>query len=46
LDVDARLTHVAAVDVRTGEVRRARFGPGVQEVVGWLGGLPRPLRAV
>jgi hypothetical protein len=46
LDVHARSTHAAAVDVLSGEVRRARFGPGVEEAVGWLGALPGPVRAV
>ena len=46
LDVHARSTHAAAVGVLTGEVRRARFGSGVDEVVGWLAGLPGPVRAV
>ena len=46
LDVHARSTHAAAVDVLTGELRRARFGPGVEEVVSWLAGLSGPVRAV
>jgi transposase len=46
LDVHARSTHAAAVDVLTGELRRARFGPGVQDVVAWLAGLPGPVQAV
>ena len=45
LDVHARSTHGAAIDVRTGELKRARFGPGSEEVVGWLAELPRPVRA-
>src|SRR2546428_9334834 len=45
LDVHARSTHAAAIDVRSGELRRARFGAGSDEVVAWLGGLPQPLRA-
>ncbi len=36
LDVHARSTHAAAIDVSTGEVLRARFGPGVGEPVAWL----------
>ena len=44
LDVHARSTHAAALDVLTGELRRARFGGGSEEVIGWLAGLPRPLR--
>src|SRR5438309_326592 len=43
LDVHARSTHAAAIDVASGELRRARFGGGTEEVVGWLGGLPQPL---
>src|SRR5664279_1862543 len=43
LDVHARSTHAAALDVLTGELRRARFGGGTEEVIGWLAGLPRPV---
>ena len=32
----------AAIDVATGELRRARFGAGSEEVVAWLAGLPQP----
>jgi transposase len=45
LDVDARSTHAAAIDVLTGELRRARFGAGSEEVVAWLQGLPQPVYA-
>jgi transposase len=45
LDVHARSTHAAAIDVETGELRRARFGGGSGEVIGWLQTLPQPLRA-
>ena len=45
LDVHARSTHAAAIDVLTGELRRARFGAGSDEVVGWLQGLPQPVYA-
>lgn len=45
LDVHARSTHAAAIDLLTGELRRARFGPGVEQVVNWLGSLPAPVRA-
>ncbi|HEX9370348.1 MAG TPA: IS110 family transposase [Roseiflexaceae bacterium] len=45
LDVHARSTHAAAIDVRSGELRRARFGAGTDEVVAWLLGLPAPVRA-
>jgi transposase len=44
LDVHARSTHAAAIDLVTGELRRARFGPGTERVVGWLGSLPAPVR--
>jgi transposase len=45
LDVHARSTHAAAIDVPSGELRRARFGADSDEVVAWLSGLPGPLRA-
>jgi transposase len=45
LGVHARCTHGAAIDVSRGEVLRARFGPGVEEPVAWLAGLPGPVRA-
>lgn len=45
LDVHARSTHAAAIDVMTGELSRARFGPGVQAPVAWLRELPGPVRA-
>jgi transposase len=45
LDVHARSTHAAAVDSRTGELVRMRFGPGVEAPVAWLGELPGPVRA-
>jgi transposase len=44
LDVHARSTHAAAIDVPTGELRRVRFGGGGDEVIAWLQTLPRPLR--
>ena len=46
LDVHARSTHAAAVDVLTGELTRARFDGGSDPVVAWLGGLSGPMRAV
>jgi transposase len=46
LDVHARSTHGAAIDVVTGELSRARFGFGHDAVIEWLGGLPGPVRAV
>ena len=45
LDVHARSTHAAAIDVETGELVRARFGPGTEEPVEWLRGLRGPVRA-
>jgi transposase len=45
LDVHARSTHAAAIDVLTGELTRARFGPGIAEPIRWLAGLPGPVRA-
>ena len=45
LDVHARSTHAAAIDSLTGELRRARFGPGIDEPIGWLQGLAGPVRA-
>src|SRR2546426_8709237 len=44
LDVHARSTHAATIDVASGELRRARFGGGSEEVVAWLQTLPAPLR--
>lgn len=46
LDVHARSTHAAAVDARSGELVRARFGGGAEPVVEWLAGLPAPVHAV
>ena len=36
LDVHARSTHAAAIDSLTGELKRMRFGPGVEAPVAWL----------
>ena len=44
LDVHARSTQAAAIDVSSGELRRARFGVGSEEVVAWLSTLPAPVR--
>jgi transposase len=44
LDVHARSVHAAAIDVQSGELRRARFGGGSGEVIAWLEGLPQPVR--
>lgn len=46
LDVHARSTHGAAINTLTGELSRVRFGPGVEPVIGWLGELDGPVRAV
>jgi transposase len=45
LDVHARSTHAAAIDLLSGELRRARFGGEVEPVVQWLTGLAGPVRA-
>lgn len=45
LDVHARSTHGAAIDVMTGELTRMRFGPGVDGPIAWLSELPGPVRA-
>jgi len=44
LDVHARSTHVAALDVVSGELHRARFGGSSEQVIAWLQTLPSPLR--
>ena len=46
MDVHARSTYAASMDVLTGELTRQRFDTGaVAPVVEWLGGLPGPVRA-
>jgi transposase len=45
MDVHARSTHAAAIDVMSGELVRMRFGPGVEGPVGWLQELRGPVRA-
>jgi transposase len=45
LDVHARSTHAAAIERESGELRRARFGSGSEEVVAWLRTLPQPVHA-
>jgi transposase len=46
MDVHARSTYAASLDVMTGELSRQRFDTGaVEPVVGWLVGLPGPVRA-
>lgn len=44
MDVHARSTHAAAIDVMSGELTRVRFGRGVEGPVGWLAGLAGPVR--
>ena len=44
LDVHARSTHGAAINSLTGELERVRFGGGADPVVGWLAGLPGPVK--
>jgi transposase len=45
LDVHARSTHAAAIELLSGELRRASFGVGSEDVIAWLKELPQPLRA-
>jgi len=45
MDVHARSTHAAAVDLVSGEIQRVRFGPGVEAPVAWLAELPGPVHA-
>jgi len=45
LDVHARSTHAAAINVMSGELVRARFGAGLEEPLAWLAALPGPVRA-
>jgi transposase len=45
LDVHARSIHAAALDCRSGQLSRARFGGEAQPVVDWLLGLPQPVHA-
>ena len=45
MDVHARSTHAAAINLLTGEVQRIRFGAGVEDPVAWLGELPGPVHA-
>jgi transposase len=46
LDVHARSTDASAIDVVTGELSRARFGAGSEDVVAWLSELRAPVRVV
>jgi transposase len=46
MDVHARSTYAASLDVNSGEIVRQRFDTGaVEPVVAWLAGLPAPVRA-
>jgi hypothetical protein len=45
MDVHARSTSAAAIDVMTGELVRMRFGAGVEAPIAWLRELPGPIRA-
>jgi len=45
MDVHARSTHAAAINLLTGEVKQMRFGPGTETAVAWLGELPGPVHA-
>jgi transposase len=46
LDVHARQTAAAAVQLGSGEVFRAQIGGAPLEAIGWLQSLPGPVRAV
>lgn len=45
LDVHARSTHAAVIERESGELQRARFGTGSEELVAWLRTLPQPVHA-
>src|SRR6266704_1165498 len=45
LDVHARSTHAAALELASGELKRMRFGLGGGEVIAWLAALPQPVHA-
>jgi transposase len=45
MDVHARSTHAAAIDLISGEIQRMRFGPGVEAPVAWLSELAGPVYA-
>jgi transposase len=45
MDVHARSTHAAAINLLTGEVQRMRFSAGIEAAVAWLGELPGPVHA-
>ena len=45
MDVHARSTHAAAINLFSGEIERMRFGPGIEGPVAWLSELPGPVHA-
>jgi transposase len=45
MDVHARSTHAAAINLLTGEIERMKFGAGVDSPVQWLSELPGPVYA-
>jgi transposase len=45
MDVHARSTHAAAINLLSGEIERMRFGAGVEAPVAWLAQLPGPVHA-
>jgi transposase len=45
LDVHARSTQAAALNVQSGELLRAGFGAGIDPVLSWLSQLPQPVHA-
>jgi transposase len=45
MDVHARSTHAAAINLLSGEIERMRFGPGLEAPVAWLSRLAGPVHA-
>lgn len=45
MDVHARSTSAASINLLSGEIERFRFGPGVEAPVAWLAQLPGPVHA-
>src|SRR5947209_1182285 len=45
MDVHARSTHAAAINLLSGEVQRIRFGAGFEAPLAWLCELPGPVHA-
>ena len=45
VDVRARCSRAAAIDVVSGGLGRMRFGVGAEDVVGWSSGLAAAVRA-